>query len=53
VHDGQALTQTAPARNTAGDLDLLQTLDRTDPRGDLSLIADHLASHTSGPIRDW
>jgi hypothetical protein len=27
VRDGQALTQTARARNTSGYLDLLQTLD--------------------------
>jgi hypothetical protein len=53
VRDGQALTQTARSRNTTGYLDLLQTLDRTYPTGDLSLIADNLASHTSGPIRAW
>ena len=53
VGDGQVLTQTAPSRNTAGYLALLQALDRTSPHGDLSLIADHLASHLSGPIRDW
>jgi hypothetical protein len=28
-------------------------LDRTSPPGDLCLVADNLASHTSGPIRDW
>jgi hypothetical protein len=53
VRDGQALTQTARARNTSGYLELLQTLDRTYPMGDLYLIADNLASHTSGPIREW
>ena len=53
VRDGQALTQTARSRNTTGYLDLLQTLDRTYPSGDLYLIADNLASHTSGPIREW
>lgn len=53
VRDGHALTQTAPSRNTSGYLALLQTLDRTYPHGDLCVIADNLASHTSGPIRDW
>jgi DDE superfamily endonuclease len=53
VRDGQALTLTAHSRNTSGYLDLLQTLDRSQPTGDLYLIADNLASHTSGPIREW
>jgi hypothetical protein len=53
VRDGRALTQTAPARNTAGYLELLRTLDQTYPQGDLYLVADNLASHSSGPIRDW
>jgi hypothetical protein len=53
VRDGQVLTQTAPSRNTAGYLALLHALDETFPRGDLYLIADNLASHLSGPIRDW
>ena len=53
VHDGQVLTQTAPARNTAGYLALLQTLDHAYPQGDLYLVTDNLSSHTSGPIRDW
>jgi hypothetical protein len=53
VRDGQVVTQTAPARNTAGYLALLHALDETYPHGDLFLIADNLASHLSGPIRDW
>ena len=53
MRNGQVLTQTAPARNTAGYLALLQTLDHAYPHGDLYLIADNLSSHTSGPIRDW
>ena len=53
VRDGQVLTQTAPARNTAGYLALLNTLDRSSPQGDRSLIADTLSRHTRGPIRDW
>jgi DDE superfamily endonuclease len=53
VRNGQVLTQTAPARNTAGYLALLQALDHTFPHGDLYLIIDNLSSHSSGPIRDW
>ncbi len=53
VRDGQALTQTAPSRNTAGYLELLHALDQAYPHGDLYLVADNLASHSSGPIRDW
>jgi hypothetical protein len=53
VRDGQVLTQTAPARNTAGYLELLYALDQAYPHGDLYLVADNLASHSSGPIRDW
>ncbi|HUZ01158.1 MAG TPA: IS630 family transposase [Thermomicrobiaceae bacterium] len=51
--DGQALTLTAPARNTAGFLRLLTAIDAANPDGDLSLIADNLSSHTSAPIRAW
>lgn len=50
---GQALTQTASARNTTTYRTLLETLDYAYPQGDLYLIADNLSSHTSGPIRDW
>jgi hypothetical protein len=53
VRNGQALTQTAPSRNTTGYRALLQTLDQAHPLGDLSLIADNLASHLSAPIREW
>jgi hypothetical protein len=53
IRDGQVRTQTAPARTTAGYLDLLAAIDRDNPDGDLSLITDTLSSHTSGPIRDW
>jgi hypothetical protein len=53
VRDGQVLTQTAPARNTAGYLALLKALDQAYPTEDLYLIADNLASHLSSPIREW
>jgi hypothetical protein len=49
VRDGPVLTQTAPSRNTAGDLALLHTRDQTDPDGDRSLVADPLAVTAVGP----
>jgi transposase len=51
--DGHALTLTAPSRNTAGFLRLLENVDTANPEGELYLIADNLSSHSSGPIRDW
>src|SRR5258707_3135282 len=38
--------------NTTSYLELLQAIDRANPTGELSLIADNLSSHLSGPIRD-
>jgi hypothetical protein len=51
IRDGQSLTQTAASRNTAGFKALLDALDQDNPTGDLYLIADNLASHSSGPIQ--
>jgi transposase len=51
--DGQVLTFTAPSRNTAGWLRLLQTVARANPRGPLFVITDNLSSHKSPPIVDW
>lgn len=53
VHDGHAVTLTAPARNTTGYLRFLTLLEQANPRGTLYLIADNLASHKSGPIQTW
>ena len=53
VGDGHALTLSAPARNTAGYLRLLQAIDQDNPTGELYLVADNLSSHKSPPIRDW
>jgi hypothetical protein len=51
--DGQALTLTAPSRNTAGFRTLLDAIDVANPLGELYLINDNLSSHSSGPIREW
>ena len=53
VRDGQALTFTAPARNTAGYQQLLVALDEANPLGDLYVISDNLSSHKSPPIQEW
>lgn len=53
VRDGQALTFTAPSRNTAGYRQLLEALDTANPVGDLYVISDNLASHKSPPIQEW
>jgi hypothetical protein len=36
-----------------GYLALLEALDQAYSHGSLYLVADNLASHRSGPIRDW
>jgi hypothetical protein len=53
VRDGQAVTLTAPARNTAGYLQLLAAVAAANPTGDLYLIGDNLSSHKSPPIVAW
>jgi hypothetical protein len=53
VRDGHAVTPTTTARNTAGYLQLRTAIEEAHPSGDLYLIADHLSSHTSAPIREW
>jgi hypothetical protein len=53
VRDGQTLTFTTRARNTAGYLALLSELDQANPDGALYVIADNLSSHTSPPMQAW
>lgn len=51
--DGQALTRTAPSRNTVGFTMLLNAVEQANPDGELYLIADNLASQRSAPIQEW
>jgi hypothetical protein len=51
--DGQALTLTTRARNTAGYLQLLDAADAANPEGERYRIADNLSSHKSPPIAEW
>lgn len=53
VRDGQAVTFTARSRNTAGSLDRLGRLDRANPVGDRSIMADNRSRQTSAPIQAW
>ena len=53
VEDGQALTLTAPSRNTKGYLRLLEVVEKANPTAEIYLITDNLASHKSPPIREW
>jgi hypothetical protein len=53
VRDGQEITLTAPSRNTAGYLRLLEAVEEDNPAGDLYLITDNLSSHKSPPIQEW
>ena len=52
VHDGQAVTCTAPSRHTASYRQLLDALDAANPSGALYVITDNLASHKSPPIQE-
>lgn len=53
IRDGTEVTFCAPRRNTAGWLRLLQEIARTNPRGQVYVVADNLSSHTSWPVRRW
>jgi DDE superfamily endonuclease len=53
VGAGQTVTLTARSRNTAGYLQLLEAVAAANPEGEVRVITDNLASHTSPPILDW
>src|SRR5712692_10776898 len=53
VRDGQALTLTAPARNTVGYRTLLDAIAAANRDGELYVIGDNLSSHKSPPIQEW
>ena len=53
VGDGQAITLTAPARNTAGHQGLLEAIAAANPVGHLYVVGDNLASHKRPPIEAW
>ena len=48
-----AQTLSAPVRNTARYLRLLQAIGQDNPTSELYLVADNLSSHKSPPIQAW
>ena len=53
VADGQAVTHTAPSRNSAGYQHLLATVEAANPAGDIVVITDNLSSYNSASTRTW
>jgi DDE superfamily endonuclease len=51
--DGQAVTLTAPSRNSAGYQQLLAAVEQANPTGEIAVIADNLSSHSSVSTRSW
>jgi hypothetical protein len=45
--DGQAVTRTAPSRDSLGYQRLLAAVEQANPTGELAVICDNLSSHTS------
>ena len=53
VHDGEAVTLTAPSRNSVGYQQLLAAVEQANPTGELAVITDNLSSHSSFSTRAW
>jgi transposase len=53
VADGQAVTLTAPSRNSANYQRFLALVERTIPDGEIAVVTDNLSSHTSLATRQW
>jgi transposase len=53
VTDGQAVTMTAAARNSASYQKFLAQVEKANPRGKIVVITDNLSSHNSVSTRDW
>jgi transposase len=51
--DGQAVTLTAPSRNSAGYQQLLAAVEQANPTGEIAVITDNLSSHSSFSTRTW
>ena len=51
--DGQAVTLTAPSRNSAGYQRLLAAVEQANPTGAIAVITDNLSSHASISTRAW
>jgi transposase len=53
VADGQAVTLTAPSRNSANYQRFLALVQRAIPDGEIAVVTDNLSSHTSVATREW
>ena len=53
VADGQAVTLTAPSRNSVHYQRFLALVERTIPDGEIAVVTDNLSSHTSVSTREW
>jgi transposase len=53
VADGQAVTLTAPSRNSANYQRFLALVERTIPDGEIAVVTDNLSSHTSVATGEW
>jgi hypothetical protein len=53
VADEQEVTMTAPSRNSTCYQQLLTTVEAANPDGDIVVITDNLASHSSNSTPTW
>lgn len=53
VTDGQAVTMTAPSRNSLYWQQFLTMLEQANPTGTIAVITDNLSSHNSVSTRTW
>jgi DDE superfamily endonuclease len=51
--DGQAVTMTAPSRNSVNYQRFLGLVERANPAGTIMVVTDNLSSHTSASTRTW
>jgi transposase len=51
--DGQAVSLTAPSRNSTGYQRLLAAVEQANPTGAIAVITDNLSSHSSVSTRSW
>jgi hypothetical protein len=51
--DGQAITVTAPSRDSVGYQQLLAAVEAANPTGEIAVITDNLLSHSSFSTRTW
>jgi hypothetical protein len=53
VRDGKVITRCAASRNSKGSIALLEEIEQANPKGQLYVVADNLASHTSAETNAW